>query len=378
MVTTSQEPELKEFLKKEDVRTMHKDIKRLKEDDSLEERKKIKNIGNAPIPAAKEPKSNAISEDKADQWVKQELKKPLQSALTQKPAAPAPKPVEQTPKPAAPVAQKPQIPPMPAPQKQTPPVLKAPQTLPVQKPIQNIVKPQPPQPKPQDLPKPVQKAPVENTPKVAASLNDAKQFDNELEKQQIFLLESQKKDIEKQIRELSSDGKSESLSKKAKLTAEKSDWEKKLAALATENQKDSLGREDDIEKETWSIEKNISELDERIKLLDEEETHLGQRKSTLQMESAKIDKELEMIYTTIKKRQQNPPKPEAIKEPAAQSPIEPKKTVPQNPFESKQAFANSSPKAVEKLAASTKIEQAARAKFMEDVEKWASSTKDKK
>jgi hypothetical protein len=409
---------------------MQKDIKRLKEEDVLRERRKIKDMGNKmediesaqaknttkpvaqntipqavkenpaprPQPAAvslnKASIGNAAKADiengfqknhianavKADSWL-DDVEPPAASMKIPGPAPMAPKKITPTQP-----AQKPApVPPTPAqqpvqiqPQQKLAPIAQQPPkpaaAQPISKPLQtNGAVPQtPPQPT-APMPKPTATGPIKQTTS-QQSAPDMSQYANEAQKQQIFLLEGQKRDIEKQIRDIDGIQKPQNASKRNKLTAEKTDWQKKLSALPPVDPQD-----ENSQKNRWSIEKSISELNERIKLLEVEGNHLDKQKIDLQSQISNINTDLSLLYGRIKTqgkaasgpsvigaKGQVPPKPPTASQSAS---------ISDDPLASRPAFSASSKAAVEKLAASAKVEQAARARFMEDVEKWAASTK---
>lgn len=322
----NQEPALKEFLKKEHIRTMGKDLKRLREADALKEREKIKQI---KIPDAIE--KNVILEQKADAWIKKEFPKEQKpknptAAATDRVVDKKVEPPQSVQKPTAPVEPKKVIPQIPA------------------------------QPDP---------------------YAELKKYANEEEKQQIFLLQSQKTDLEKQLQEIANGKKPSLTSKKDDLLAQKSRGQKKLGDLEQEQKTAPQDQKELVEKKQWSAQRELANLEKELIEQDSNERQLDQQKSTLSESIAKTDQHIKAIYSAIKERKtkaQATPLPQQKPEPqkpAYTPPVQAKKEEYQNP--QKGYLEEVSPKVQEKLGALQQQEEKQRLKFMEEVEKWANS-----
>jgi len=319
MVVANKEPELKEILRKESIRTMAKDLKQLRETDALKEREKIK--------TSQEPQRNIISGAKADAWVKEEYPIPVKNTPPQKITEPV-KPHNSFPN----------------------------NTLPKN----DFVK--------KGTPLPVR----ENSEEMRL-----KKYANEQEKQQIFLFQSQKSDLEKQLREVTDIKKASLASQKNNTLKEKGNGQRKLNEAIAQEQKGSSEQKEQMEKVRWSIEKTLADLDKKMVALGEQDAQLDQKKTFLASEIAQISHDLGAIYTTLKEREKNilktktqEPLHDNSHKPAQKAPADIKKEIQ----EIMQEPVKSAPLPIkEKLAILQKEGEKQRMKFMEEVEAWVKS-----
>ncbi len=244
------------------------------------------------------------------------------------------------------------------------------------------------------------------------AVTKAREYANEEEKQKIFLLESQKKDLEKQMQAVGGEGDSTLVLEKNKILLEQKNWQEKLKALIEEEGKveaeekniesqenqtnipterqnlekkrwELESQRQKIEKKRWTIENELVKLESAIKDLDENYKIFNSTESKLKNKIAEINNSLREIYANISERET-----QRIKESSENQKSEnarnlyanleaKKKAETQNTMESPQIkekeYLKEIPSAVkEKWAESTKVEEQQRRKFIEDVEKWAS------
>ncbi len=353
MVIANQDPALKNLLKRENIRTMSKDLRKLREADAMREREKIKNS-------------------------QQPIEEPLQQKYTQPPVK---KDVSEAPKN---IVIKEKI--------ATPTPSVTPQSAVAPKQVTN--------PNPKIL------GPV----KKVIQYPELKKYANEQEKQQIFLLESQRSGFEKQAAQITADYHLLD-SKKKGLMLEKDQWQAKIDSLRQQQEEETQsGQEKDpLEKKSWSMETGLMTAKNNIISANEQILKLGVRIESLKSQIAKIDANLASIYTSLKKKEEvsktdslkptagdlptpnqnkvhdknnlpghmqqvtalphTPSKPSSNAKEDAQSAMkEPVKAVP---LSSKPAFSNSPKAIVEKLEILQKEGEKQRMKFMEEVEAWA-------
>ena len=246
-----------------------------------------------------------------------------------------------------------------------------------------------PVPKPieQEVPRPIaKKIPVVDAiapamPPVAQELSrpvqpTAPANANEIEKQQIFLLQSEKTELEKKLKELGEEKDPALFLEKNRLLLEQKDLEQKLVPFVREAGSATEARKQVIEKQRLPWDMKISKLKERITYLDGINNKSEEKEASVKAAIARVQNSLKTLSIAIEKRGQA--KPEPSFKPAPQKPItEPRPIIqrpPVTPLADKPAFAKSSAPAVEKMAKSTEIEETHRRKFIEDVEKWAAAS----
>ncbi len=265
----------------------------------------------------------------------------------------------------------------------------------------------------------------QNTEQEHSARIKIKEYANETEKQQIFLLESQRLNLENQIKAINQEKEPPLILEKNKILIEQKDWQRKLNPLVQEEEKNEAEQktiedkekasnipaekqnlekerwvlEDQrqtIEKKRWLIEGDLSKLENRMKKLDESYKQLTAQENTIKTEIIKIDNSLRAIYSNIIEREETRRK--ELKETSLkkiQTDSEEKNKISRlqsnrgSSIESgqrQQQIASAETKereylkgislaAKEKLAQSTEIEEKQRAKFIEDVEKWAEEEK---
>ncbi|OGZ72119.1 MAG: hypothetical protein A2908_04495 [Candidatus Staskawiczbacteria bacterium RIFCSPLOWO2_01_FULL_38_12b] len=393
MATNNQVLQEKDFLQRMNVRTMRKDLAKLREADSLQERKKISQTSDA-IDYSKESfvaKENTITP-------------PVIKKETDTNSPPATQDVV----------------PKKLPEK---PVQITPENALIEKIIENNFKENTPKKEPApDLPQNelIEKTFEENTRKEGDVERKIKEYATEEEKQHIFLLTSQRFTLENQLQKNRQAKKPSSLSEKNALLLSQKSWQKKLDPLIDEEQKNnarqntiqqtidtsndpsqkqSLEREASIleeqkqaiEKKRWVIETPLKQLEDDIKKLDEGFKQSDDGENNLKKEIENIDRSLEVVYATVSQREaalkgesarmtqvkphQIPTQIKPSLEHQAPKPTHQTQHPKREPLASKPAFAKTSGTAMEKLSKATEIEQIQRKKFMEDVERWAAATK---
>jgi|GEM_PF-4582755 hypothetical protein len=364
MAISNQDTEVREFLQRVKIRTMKKDLARVREADSLKEREKI-----GKIKVTKEP-VNIDSQDGADKNTISDVPTPVKVPT----------------------------PPMPM-VDDTDPLAKIPSQL------ENIL-PSPPQKK---VPIITNQSTQENQAK-----EKVKQFATEPEKQQIFLLESQRLTLARQLQPDNTKINPRLTSEKNKLAAEQKNLQKRLAPLvarAEENetkeksiedreatadnsvQKQSLAKEKSaleeqkqrINTERWFVEKELVKLEEKMAELNENYHQFTGHERSIKEDMATIDGKLRSIYHSIIEREKAKKRAEAAtlkKEPeptthdhkpnmreAIELPLS------ENQEPEKEYLKGVPPATKEKLTKSAATEEKQRKKFIEDVEKWAQKIK---
>lgn len=242
-----------------------------------------------------------------------------------------------------------------------------------------------------------------------------KEYANEEEKQQIFLLESQKVGLKNQANGIIKEDEPSLALEKNKILIEKKDWQKKLGAIIQEeehneaeqktveekakannipSEKQKLEKErwvleeknQNMEKKRWFIEGELVKLENRIKDLNENYKKSGIVEDSIRAEITKIDDFLRIIYSAIAQKEKAKREESAtisIKEGIENHHPHKKHT---KEHEDQKHHASSlknqeeylkgvSKVAKEKLAKSAGVEQIQRKKFIEDVEKWAEDNK---
>lgn len=254
----------------------------------------------------------------------------------------------------------------------------------------------------------------QSTKQEEGAILQAKKYANESEKQQIFVLEAQKAELQKNIQAIVKEQEPPLLLEKNKILIEQKNLQQKLAPLAEQeakieaqqkviedkeaktnvaSEKQALEKErwqlDDqrkgIEKQRWTIEGEISKLQEKIKNVDGNYKKSDSQEAELKAKIADIDNSLREIYHTISQREiEKRNKPPEQKKPLGHSskhetnspilkpkiqekmPAQPAPQIKEKPY-----LKEATEKLKEKLEETREIEERRRATFMEDIEKWA-------
>lgn len=237
---------------------------------------------------------------------------------------------------------------------------------------------------------------------------ELKGYATEQERQQIFLLESQRLSLEKQADNIDKEKIPTLKLEKNKLDIQTKNLQEKLKPLA--DQENKLEAEQDVvaknaretsvpeqrksleqrrweidkeiqevEKKRWAIEKQIQETEEKIKQVDKLSEQLIAEKNSLQDKSLGADKSLREIYSGVIARVENTRLGETKEQKARievlqKTRAEQKEAIQREqwrgiPVPSKKGFLNEAPeKFKQKMAESAKREEEQRKKFLEDVQ----------
>ncbi|TSC94995.1 MAG: virulent strain associated lipoprotein [Parcubacteria group bacterium Licking1014_1] len=242
-----------------------------------------------------------------------------------------------------------------------------------------------------------------------------KNYANEAEKQQIFLLESQRFNLESQIRLIEEEKDPDLKLEKNSILLEKRDWEKKLHSILEEekkleteqkfisdrekesnvlSEKQSLEKRrweleekrQEIEKGRWAIEKKLAEMENKLKKIDEDYEKNIAEKNDLREKIAEIDRTLREVYSKTINRVEGQ-RIEAEKErtsargETAEANLQEKENIQREQWrrapepKEKEFLKNMSSALKEKLSRKTEDEEKNRKKFMENIEKMADSGK---
>ncbi len=247
-----------------------------------------------------------------------------------------------------------------------------------------------------------------NVSKEREAEKQIKDYAEESEKQQIFLFESQRLALQKQIDDFEKEKEPELALQKNKILLEKSNWEARLKSIIGEEQKveselklisdkekesnvpaekksleqrrtEIENARQEIEKKRWAIEKELSKLDDDVKKTDEGYQKIIEEKDSLKQQITAIDGSLRGIYSKIinrvqerKRGQAEQQKAEALK--AAEINAEKKENVQREQWgktaepKEKEFLKGISETEKEKLVKSFKAEEEQRQKFLKDVE----------
>lgn len=243
---------------------------------------------------------------------------------------------------------------------------------------------------------------------------DLKNYATEQERQQIFLLESQRFGFEKQIDEIDQKKDPALKLEKNKLLLQKRDLQTSLNTVLEQEKKlegeqgfiaqkaqtttivaEQKGLESrrweldkeiqEIEKKRWGVEKQIEEIDNKVKEIDKSSEGLVAEKNKLQDKTLGIDKSLREIYSVVMAREEEKRKGQAQDQIAKRQALakvraEEKEKVRREQWApaslKKQAKdAEYLKKAAnpfkEKIMKSAESEEAQRTKFLHDVESWS-------
>ena len=244
---------------------------------------------------------------------------------------------------------------------------------------------------------------------------DLKIYATEPERQQIFLLESQRLGFEKQVDAIDKEKDPALKLEKNKLLLKKRDEQDKLNAILEEqkkledeqkfiiekaqtttiaSQRKSLedSRTDldkkiqDVEKKRWAVEKEIENIDTRTSQIDKSSDNLVIEKNGLRDKILGVDKSLREIYTVVMAREEEKRKGLAAEQIAKREALAKvraaeKETVQRQQWspmtiskrkEDEKEYLSSIPKpARNKLMQSSEKEEEERKKFLSDVETWS-------
>jgi hypothetical protein len=327
MTTETEELQTKEFLKRAEIRTMKKDLQKLREADSLKERYKIVNIKTLEEQQAEHEKQL-----KAKETASAAIEKGRREEVLQK-----------------------------------------------------------------------------NEGQERIAEKDLKEYATEQERQQIFLLESQRLGFEKQAEEI--DNKKDPALKleKNKILLEKRNWEAKLNSVKEEVKKldteenfliekteqskipsERKGLEErrreienqrkEIEKRTWEAEKQLEAIEKKIKDTDDLSEKLVAEKNSLNQKVLGADKLLREIYSAVmareeEKRMGNTRAQVQAREALAKTRAEEKESVQRQQWTGKLPEKNQKPNNAPipvpmkaRLAKTFQAEEEQRKKFLQDVE----------
>ncbi|MEK7124602.1 MAG: hypothetical protein AAB877_02905, partial [Patescibacteria group bacterium] len=186
------------------------------------------------------------------------------------------------------------------------------------------------------------------------SETEAKKYAGEMEKQQIFLLESQKEALREKIRAIKKNDSYLSL-EKDRLSKEKADFGQKTAKTAENTFED---------KDNWPMEETIAKLDDKIKGIDKSYQIHREQEKDLEDKISEINKSLNQIYQIILQRQKSKKEEVAAKEDTAKTEVkfqEPAALKPQfqppKPVQApkKEAVKEFEPEKIEEIMESPKI-----------------------
>ncbi len=349
------------ILQRDQIKTMKKDIQRLREADVQRESQRI--IGaKTSFPTFQAPKI---------------FEKPVEPPEVPEPTPPATPPAPPTP---------------------TPPPLPMPSMPPQEKSTE---------PAYDDGEKSFYEAmsqgPKKITHEKSAVAPEAKENATEEEKQQMFLLQSQKKDLEKQLQAIGSTKEVSVNAEKSALASEQKKLQEKLAGLIKEEgiieaeekniadqeaqvaipaERQALEKKrwelesqrQKIEKKRWAIENELVKLENNVKKLDEGFVIFNSRQSEIKNKINEINHALQQMHNHIAKG--NPGKKTPFPNHEGKIHSHPIKKSAEEPglHRREKTYLKDIPKeAKEKLAESTVVEETQRRKFMEDVEQWAAS-----
>lgn len=240
---------------------------------------------------------------------------------------------------------------------------------------------------------------------------DLKNYALEEERQQIFLLESQRLGFEKQIDTIDKEKVPTLKLEKNKLFSQKGNFQTKLNSILEEerkmegeqqlitktaqkstvaSQKKSLEQRrwdidkdiQEVEKKRWAAEKQIQEVDEKVKQIDERAEQLVAEKNSLRDKVLGIDKSLRNIYSTVIARVEETRRGEAReqlsqKQKLSASRAEEKERVQREQWggisvpKKKEFLQKAPPRFKDELAKTAEAEEEQRKKFLQNVEDWA-------
>lgn len=243
---------------------------------------------------------------------------------------------------------------------------------------------------------------------------DLKKYATEEEKQEIFLFESQRLGLNKQIDEIETKKDPGLKLDKNNILLEVSNWQNKLKEILGEEKKledeqkliaekaqastipsEKKSLEDrrwdldkqiqDIEKKRWEVEKQIQALEEKIKSIDQLSQQLVVDKNELRNKVLGIDKSLRDVYSIIMARVEEKRRGDAAEQVAARQrqeklrmdkneQIQRAQWAGKNQKPEKGFLSKASDKLKEKISTSAITEEDQRKKFLQDVEQNVSKS----
>ncbi|MCX6722476.1 MAG: hypothetical protein NT094_00205 [Candidatus Staskawiczbacteria bacterium] len=248
---------------------------------------------------------------------------------------------------------------------------------------------------------------------------DLKDYATEQERQQIFLLESQRLNFEKEIDEIDKEKDPALKIEKNKLMLQKRDWQAKLNSILEEEKKleneqkftiekqqvttiasQRKGLEEsrwdldkkiqDTEKKRWESEKQIKDLDSKVSQIDKSSEQLVADKNFLRDKVLGVDKSLREIFSVVMAREEEKRRGEAQEQIARREAIAKARALENEKVQRQQyssisikkqddeGFLSKIPKpGRERLIKISEGEEEQRKKFMHDVEGWSQRKEDK-
>ena len=237
---------------------------------------------------------------------------------------------------------------------------------------------------------------------------DLKNYASEEERQQIFLLESQRLGFEKQIDAIDKEKNPALTLDKNKILLQKRDWETKLNSILDEEKKleteqkfiaekaqtttleaEKKGLEEsrwdldkkiqDVEKKRWEAEKEIETFDAKVGEINKSSEQLVVEKNGLRDKVLGVDKSIREIYTVVMAREEEKRRGQADyqlaqREALAKVRAEKKEVIQRQQWSGKtkiedRPFLNNVPIPIKnKMAKSFEDENKQREKFLQDVE----------
>ncbi len=240
---------------------------------------------------------------------------------------------------------------------------------------------------------------------------DLKNYATEQERQQIFLLESNRLEFEKQIDAIDEEKDPALKLEKNQLLLQKRDLQTKLDSILAEekkledeekfivenektttidSQRKSLEQSrwdldekiKEVEKKRWAAEKSLQEIDDKIKQIDVSSEQLVVEKNGLKDKVLGVDKSLREIYSIIIAREEEKRKGTAAEQLAKKEALAKIRAQEKEKIQRQQWNPNSQipiPTPPRKQTAKSFAgEEEARKKFLQDVEQGAQSTEQKK
>jgi hypothetical protein len=245
---------------------------------------------------------------------------------------------------------------------------------------------------------------------------DLKNYATEEERQKIFLFESQRLALEKQIDAIDKEKDPALKLEKNKLLVQKRDQQTKLNSILEQekkledeekfilekeqtttvaSQRKSLEQSKadldkkikDIEKKRWAVEKEMTDADNKAGQIDKSSDQLVTEKNGLRDKTLGIDKSLREIYSVIMAREEGKRKGQAKeqvvqKEALSKIRAEEKEKVQREQWTGlvvpKKVIADAPASLKEKLAKSFEAENEQRKKFLQDVEQGVNSNQNNK
>ena len=243
---------------------------------------------------------------------------------------------------------------------------------------------------------------------------DLKNYANEQERQQIFLLESQRLGFEKQVDAIDKQKDPALKLEKNKLLLQKRDSQTKLNLILAEEKKfedeqkfiiekektttidsqrksleqsrwDLDAKIQEVEKKRWAAEKQIQDIDTRINQIDKSSEQLVVEKNSLRDKILGVNKSLRDIYSVVMAREEEKRKGLAAEQIARKQALEKVKLAEKEKVQRQQwspsiinkrkadeaEYLNKIPKpAKDRLMRTSQKEEEEREKFLHDVDNW--------